>query len=151
MFQRKPEIAPLGITQFAWPLAQDALDEQVQRQADRRGFDLKTPLGQFQAFAMLTGPQVAARYFRLTVIVRVAEVDWFHLQNEFSEFSVSMVTHGHDEGVHMLALVIDGSLLSWYRLNNTSDNDVKLILDRVREVYAPTKLWSHLRQCSNVF
>lgn len=151
MFLRKPEVVPLGITQMAWPLAQEALDEEVQRQADRRGFDLKTPLGQFQAFAMFANPVTAARYFRLTVIVRLAETDWYSLQNDFAELNVSKVTHGFDEGVHMIAFAIEGSLLDWCRLGRNRDEDVKLIVDRVRDVFAPTKLWSQMNQCNNAF
>lgn len=151
MFHRKPKVAPIGISQMAWPLAQDTLDEEVQRMADKRGYDLKTPLGQFKAFQTLAGPQAAARYFRFAVIVRIAELDWFDLQKEFSEFNVTRITHGFDEGAPMLALLIDGSLLDWYRLRNNNDEDVAWILDRVREAITPTKLWSNLTRCSNVY
>ena len=115
MFTREPKIAPLGITQINWPLADNVMGEELQRKADQRHLDLKTPLGQFKFMELYVPTLVAAGCFRLSISMQIHLDDRTEILPYLGDFNTTWLKGWKEDGALVEAWIVDGSLLDWLR------------------------------------
>lgn len=151
-------VTPLSITNLQWQLADAsyALGEDVHRSftrtADRAGFRLDTPQGQFKLLESFVGATASAALFQIVVIATMPLDEWELLQSSIpSEITVAPVHSWMEKHVQLEAVVLSGTLRDWYRLDMNLRGSRSKLYDLVRGVkiaVEPSKIWT---LCNNIY
>lgn len=148
MFLRQPVITPIEFTQLVWSLADIP---GLIRDADKKGHDLKTPLGQFKILEGLVGTTASMACFHISVILKVHSSDWRMVQCHFQGVHTITLDEQVENGADMLFILISGTVRDWYHLDFCKDPDIRIIMGLFKETIAPAKIWGHILKCNSVY
>lgn len=128
----------ISITTIGFKLFDD-----LQREADKSRFDLKTPLGQFSYLETLVGTNNAADLFNVGILItgRSIEILTLDFGIQFNKVIMKQWQDGLDL---MVSIWYNGTIRDWYRLLRKNN-------ETIRSALAPLKIIGHIERCNKCY